>query len=214
MNNEYYLVEGEEKKGPYTYQELINMGIDIYTEIFVGSNEESIYASYLPEFSEYFEKLGYVFPTENNIAHPVLRTIAFIIDYMIVSAVVIIVILKLGLITLPVNANFDPAETLKMLSSKNIYIIEGSLITTFFLYNIIFESILHGSVGKLICGLKVVDEDGQRLSLTKTFLRNCGALTIFHLLGMIVLIVSFFYRPVRQTWYERLTKTYVIKLES
>ena len=214
MNDEYYLVEGEERKGPYTFNELINADIDIYTELATGPNEEPVYASYLPEFSEYFENQGYIFPTENNIAHPAWRTLAFLIDYIIISTITMFVLVRLGLMTIPLDANLNSIKNLEALTSKNIYAIEACLAAVYLLYNVILESTARGSIGKIICGLKVVDEDGQKLSLVKTFLRNCGALTIFNLVGMIFLIVSFFLRQVRQTWYERLTKTYVIKPEN
>lgn len=211
MNKEYYLVENGEKKGPYTFTELINADIDIYTQLIAGTNNTLVYASYLPEFSEYFESLGYLFPTESNIAHPANRTLAFIIDYFVVSLISIFVLIKLGLFTLPANGSFSSVKEMEALTSKNVLPIEICLGIVYLLYNIIFETAGRGSLGKIICGLKVIDEDGRKLSFLKTFLRNVGALTAFNLIGMVFMIVSFFLRPIRQTWYERLTRTYVIK---
>ncbi len=211
MNNEYYIIEGGEKKGPYTFNELINMEIDIYTEISVGVDKEAVYASYLPELSEYFEDQGYIFPTEGNVANIGWRILAFVIDYVIISIIVMTCLVNFGLLKLPASTQLTTAEALKMFSSKDIYNIEICLAAVFLLYNIIFESTLRGSIGKLICGLKVVDEDGQKLSLVKTLLRNIGAITALNMIGLIIVTISFFYKEVNQTWYERLTKTYVIK---
>ncbi len=213
MNEEYYVLEDGEKVGPFTYNELIERGLDVDTSVLTPLTDAWQNASYLPQFSEYFEAMGYYFPTEDNLANAGWRTIAFIIDYIIVSVITMFIALNAGLFKLPATTTFNPAAALSMLSQRTIYTMEASLAIVFLLYNILFESTARGSIGKRICGLKVVDEDGRKLTLVKTFLRNVGALTAFNIFGLVFLIVSFFFRDLRQTWYERLTKTYVIKPE-
>jgi uncharacterized RDD family membrane protein YckC len=209
MNEEYYLLEGEDKIGPFSLKELLKRGIDIDTLILTADAEEWQEASYLPEFSDYFAEQGYIFPTEDNLANAGWRTLAFVIDYFIVSIIVMFFATRLKLFTIP--ATSDPFAALSTLSQKTIYTMEGCLAIVFLLYNILLESTLKGSIGKTICGLKVVDEDGRKLNLVKSFLRNIGSLTAFNIFGLVFLIVSFFYKPLRQTWYERLTKTFMVR---
>jgi len=51
MNEEYYLLEGDDKKGPFTFDELVKMDIGIYTEIITPVSDKPQYASELPELN-------------------------------------------------------------------------------------------------------------------------------------------------------------------
>ena len=82
MNEEYFIIEGDQKKGPYTFAELTRIDLDIHTEIVTSPNDATQYASELPELNEYFAQKGIYFPTEDNLATVGKRVAAFLIDYL------------------------------------------------------------------------------------------------------------------------------------
>ena len=213
MGEEYYILENGEKKGPFTFRELINKGVDLDTQVLAPGTQEWQSASYLPQFADYFTSLGYLFPTEDNLASPGYRTLAFIIDYIILFLITCIIIVQTGLIKVSDAEKFDPKTFMESLSGRNVAMIELSFVAVFLIYNVIFEvGAMRGSPGKRICGLKVVDADGRALPVVKALLRNIGAVTSYNIIGMVVTGVSFFIGSQRQTWYERLIKTYVIRV--
>ena len=202
MNDEYYLVEGEEKKGPYTYHELTQMDLDIHTELITPLSDQPQYASELPEFIDYFEAQGIYFPTMDNLASLGKRLSAFIIDYFGIYIIVSNIAVRTGWVVLPLDYSFGKPVPTSML------IMSASVVTIFLLYKTICEATnLKGTVGKTIFKLIVVDIDGQRLSLPRSLLRNLGvvlSLTIW------IPFISVFFSEHRQAWYDSLAKTYVI----
>ena len=202
MNKEYYLIEGEEKKGPYTFYELSQLDIDTYTEIIVGDSDTPQYASELPEFNDYFEQQGIYLPTEDNLASFGKRLSAFLVDYFCWYIIVANVVTRAGIIVLPTTYNFGSEVPPSMIKLSLI------LLGSFLIYNTICEATgLKGSLGKKIFKLAVVDIDGQRLSVPRAFLRNLGvvlSITIW------LPFVSIFFSIHRQAWYDNLAKTYVI----
>lgn len=215
MGEEYYILENGEKKGPFTFKELINEGIDLDTQILAPTSTEWQSASYLPQFADYFISQGYLFPTEDNLAAPGYRTLAFFIDYMVLSIVAGMIMLQTGLLkNLNTTEKLTPESLVAGLGTRTILLIELAFVIIFLIYNVIFEtSGMRGSLGKRICGLKVVDADGDGLSLVKAILRNIGAVTVyaFFPFGALIIIISFFVGKHRQTWYERYTASFVIK---
>lgn len=202
MNNEYYLVEGEEKTGPYTYQELINRDITIHTEIITSKSDTPQYASELPEFIDYFEAQGIYFPTGDNLAPYASRIFAFIIDYFLVSMIVAIIDIKAGWITLPAQPTFT-------LPYPQSIILVASFSAIFLLYNVLFEhSKFKGSIGKILCKIMVVDIDGQNLKIGNSIVRNLGVLVSLMIYALPFLTALF--GEHRQAWYEKLTKAYQI----
>ncbi|MDB5156727.1 MAG: hypothetical protein JWR50_1434 [Mucilaginibacter sp.] len=202
MNDEYYLVEGEEKKGPYTFNELTQMDLDIHTEVITPLSDKPQYASELPEFNYYFEAQGVYFPTMDNLASLGKRLSAFIIDYFGIYIIVSNVAVRTGWVVLPLDYTFGKPVPASML------IMSASVVAIFLLYKTICEATnLKGSVGKKLFKLIVVDIDGQRLSLPRSLLRNLGvilSLTIW------IPFLSVFFSEHRQEWYDSLAKTYVI----
>ncbi|MDB5010609.1 MAG: hypothetical protein JWQ06_1398, partial [Mucilaginibacter sp.] len=80
----------------------------------------------------------------------------------------------------------------------------------FLIYNGLFEATAtRGSLGKKLFNLKVVDEDGRQLTFLKAMARNFGALLSFMLYGLPFL--TLFLSEHKQTWYDRLAKTYTIR---
>lgn len=207
MNEAYYVLEDGEKTGPFSYEELIEREIDIDTQVSTPQDETWQNASYLPEFIEYFESQGYNFPTEENLAGFGWRILAFVIDYMIVSILSVFVCLQSGWLQLPAKPTLN-----MMFPEKTMYLIEAVFGVIFLLYHTFAEAIhSRGSLGKRICSLKVVDEDGRRLTLVKAFLRNLGALLSFMFWGLPFITALF--SPQKQAWYERLLKTYMIRVD-
>ena len=214
MNDEYYILEDGEKAGPFSFDELTERGIDIDSSILVPGSDTWQNASYLPEFNEYFESQGFYFPTEGNLAGFGWRTLASVIDYIVVSLIAGLIDIKAGWLVFPASTAFNPTLMLTNLSQRSLMIIELSFVVVFVLYNTIFEATdMRGSIGKRTCGLKVVDADGRKLSFLMAVARNIGAVTVYHIFGLIFLIISFFFSDRQQTWYDKQTKAYVIKPE-
>ncbi|MDB5029519.1 RDD family protein [Mucilaginibacter sp.] len=202
MNEEYYLVTGDDKKGPYTLDELMDMDIDIHTEIITPLSDKPQYASELPELNDYFEAQGIYFPTEDNLAPFGKRIAAFFIDYFGIYIIVSNIATRTGWVTLPTDYRIG------MPVPNSMLILTISVLTTFLIYNTICEATdLKGSLGKRIFKLSVVDIDGKRLSLPRAFLRNLGvtlSITIW------IPFLSVYFSEHRQAWYDSLAKTYII----
>ncbi|MDB5115521.1 MAG: hypothetical protein JWQ79_1013 [Mucilaginibacter sp.] len=202
MNKEYYILEGDDKRGPFTFNELIGMDIDIHTEILLPFAEAPVYASELPEFNAYFEAQGIYFPTGDNLAGYGSRIFAFIIDYILISAIVGLIDIRSGLIVLPAEPKF-------ILPYPASMILVGTFSATFLLYNTIFElTKWKGSLGKIMCRLIVVDIDGKRLKVVNALVRNLGVLISLMIYALPFLTV--FFNEHRQAWYDKITKSYIV----
>jgi uncharacterized RDD family membrane protein YckC len=210
MDDEYYVLEDGEKTGPFTFNELIDREINVDTPVLIPSVDTWQNASYLPEFNDYFEAKGFYFPTEDNLATVGWRILAFIIDYIFVSAIAITIALQAGWVVLPTSAKLNPLNNI--IPERSMLIIEVSFSVMFLIYHTLFEvSGMRGGIGKKICGLKVVDEDGRGLTLIKALSRNFGVLLSFMVYGLP--FFTLFFSEHKQTWYERLVKTYMIRIE-
>lgn len=210
MSDEYYVLEDGEKTGPFTFNELIDRGLEIDTSVLIPTADTWQNASYLPEFNGYFETRGFYFPTEDNLANAGWRILAFIIDYIFVSVIAIIIALQAGWVVLPTSATLNPLNN--TMPQRSMLIVEASFSVVFLIYHTLFEiSVMRGGIGKKICGLKVVDEDGRGLTFIKALSRNFGALLSFMVYGLP--FFTLFFSEHKQTWYERLVRTYMIKTE-
>src|SRR5579862_4407107 len=85
MGNDYYILEDGEQKGPFTFDELIDMGLNIHTRVLSPLADGWQDACDLPEFYRYFEGKGIYFPTEDNLASFWWRLAAYIIDTVILT---------------------------------------------------------------------------------------------------------------------------------
>lgn len=202
MNDEYYILEDENKTGPFSFREVTERDIDIHTRILAPRANEWQYASELPEFNEYFEAKGIYFPTVDNLAGFGRRTLAFFIDYFAIYFLVEIIETQMGWVVLPTKYTIGaPVPT-------SMYILYLSFFVTFLLYNTIFEaSNLKASIGKIICRLNVVDINGSRLTPVKALGRTFGIL-----LSVTIWLpfLSIFFSEHRQAWYDNLAKAYII----
>jgi uncharacterized RDD family membrane protein YckC len=202
MNEEYYLLDGDDKKGPFTFDELVKINISIHTEIITPLSDTPQYASELPELNGYFEAKGIYFPTEDNLATFGKRGLAFIIDYFPLYLLVENIEVRTGFVVLPTNYKVG------MPVPDSMLILSISVLIAFLLYNTIFEATpLKGSIGKMILRLIVVDVDGRGLSLPRALGRNLGVVLSMTIWAPFLTVL---FNEHRQAWYDSLAKTYVI----
>jgi len=204
MNNEYYILENGVQSGPFTYEELVEKDIDIHTHVLTPTNEW-VYASEIPELYDYFETKGIYFPTQDNLASAGWRILAFIIDYILLVILIEVVAVASGLLVLPTITGgkfvMPPPDT--------VMLIQGVFYVVYLLYNTLFELTgWRGSIGKKICGLRVVDANGQKIGFIRSAGRNLGSI-----LSLILLVpyLSMLFSEYKQQWYDNLANAYIIK---
>jgi uncharacterized RDD family membrane protein YckC len=205
MNNEYYILENGVQSGPFTYDELIEKDIDIHTQVLTPTNEW-VYASEIPEFYDYFETKGIYFPTEDNLATAGWRTLAFIIDYLPLAILIELLAVKYGYLKLPA---VEQGHFVMPQPDGNTMIMQCVLYLVYWVYNTLFElTPWQGSIGKKICGLRVVDANGQKIGFIRSAGRNLGSL-----LSLILWVpyLSMFFSEYKQQWYDNLANAYIIK---
>jgi len=218
MNSDYYILEDGEQKGPFTFDELIEMEPDLHTRVLSPNADGWQDACDLPELYDYFLSLGVNFPTEDNLASFWWRLLAYLIDYVILSYVLqfILTILASKGVTFHIPSYSDLSklslnDMLKTRFMADLLKIQLIANVTLVLYNSILEaSGWKGSVGKKICKLIVVDADGMGLSYPNALVRSLGkvfSITIFY-----VGFLSIFWSEYRQALHDYLAKSYVIKL--
>ena len=206
MNNEYYILEDEEQLGPFSFDELITKDIDIHTSILAPKATEWQYASELPELYEYFEAKDIYFPTLDNLASAGSRTLAFLIDYILLSIIVEVICLQLGWVKLPTEGKFVWPDNDTMFKMQLVFY------AIYISYNVLFE--LTGwkaTIGKKICGLRVIDVNGEKITILQSLGRNVGAILSIAL--TMVPFLSIFGSEYKQEWYDNLAKTYMIKIK-
>ena len=80
-----------------------------------------------------------------------------------------------------------------------------------FAYLILMEAYAGWTVGKRVLGMKVVDEQGDKIGFTKSLIRNLlrfvDGLPAFNILGIVLIASS----PRDQRFGDRIAKTYVTK---
>ena len=80
-----------------------------------------------------------------------------------------------------------------------------------FIYLILMEAYAGWTVGKRVLGMKVVDEQGDKIGFTKSLIRNLlrfvDGLPAFNILGIVLIASS----PRDQRFGARISKTYVTK---
>ncbi len=205
MNDEYYIQQGEEKTGPFTFEELITRDIDIHTSILAPGESKWQYASELPELYEYFETKDIYFPTLDNLATAGQRTLAFIIDYLLLSIVMEVIAFQLGWVTWPSGGKFAWPDNDTMFKMQALFY------GIYIIYNVLFEQIgWKATIGKKILGLRVIDVNGEKISILQSLGRNVGAILSIAL--TMIPFLSIFGSEYKQEWYDNLAKTYMIKI--
>jgi uncharacterized RDD family membrane protein YckC len=205
MADGYYISKNEEEQGPFTLEEVLEMGPELNTMILSPRADDWERAADLPEFFNYFEAKGIYFPTEDNLASFWVRLLAYFIDYIITSIAI---------------SFFVPPAIFPIYQRllKNTYTVDDMniysqfLFTTFIvvvIYNAICEaSPLQGSLGKRLCSIVVVDADGRRISFIKALFRNLGKFVSGMVFGIGYLAIL--WDGHRQAWHDKFVKTYVL----
>lgn len=201
MIGNYYLEIGGEKEGPYTFDELTAMELEVDTMVLTPSADTWQMAGDVPELYPYFEAQGIYLPTGDNFAGFLWRLSAYVIDCIILTIGFVIAIL--------VAKNYGKGFDLTMENVQSAAFNFGAF-GLIIIYHSIFEATtMRGSPGKLICKLVVVDANGMRLSYSKALLRNACKL-----LSSIPFDLGYFnvlWNAHSQAWHDMIAKTYVIK---
>ena len=131
------------------------------------------------------------------------RMIAFILDISVILILSFFTII-IGLLAAGINLT-DGIMKLSYILIP-VYIILCLLASTFFLF---LHAYSGKSFGKLVLGIRVVREDGGKISTSQSFTRWVGyylsALPVFY--GYISAIFDYNL----QTWHDKISKTYVVK---
>jgi len=225
MTGEYYVLEGGQKLGPYTEDELLARPLEPIDMVLLPLETEWKPAHTLGEFEAYFKNEGIYYPSRQNTAMYILRLPAYIIDCIILGFVLMIVaILFFGNYVIAFEQKFGGpnADYKKLMDSMQRHQTEVIIVQTilFFitvLYNATCESSrLRGSIGKYILGLAVVDYGGYSLTFGQAFMRNLGKI-VYEVVGFVVGPFSYLFY-LRMIWgdlhqavHDRFSGCYVIK---
>ena len=209
MSDQYYLQQDGEKTGPFTYDELVENGLEVNSRLTSGNSSAWQNASDMPEFLDYFEWRGYYFPTEDNLASFGWRALAYFIDLAVIYLICIL-IAPFIFAQLKIDPSKITLDTVKNLDDVTKLLISLGLFVVFTIYNTLFEaSPMRGSIGKRLCKLVVVDAEGQRLNLLKAFLRN-----LFKFISEKLLYIGYInilWDEHRQAWHDQWAGTYIIR---
>ena len=86
----------------------------------------------------------------------------------------------------------------------------GLTLGALFFYYVSMESVVGATLGKLVCRLRVIEENGQPASLGNVFIRNFLRL-IDYPLGFLIAVIAMESSPLQQRLGDRAAKTLVIK---
>jgi uncharacterized RDD family membrane protein YckC len=144
-----------------------------------------------------------------NLASNSNRFFAYFIDIVMIS---IIVQIALFLFLDDIITDYFSEESQN--GGRKVYLKQRNLIRsisilTWIVYCVFMESSkIQGTIGKSIMGIKVVDENGNRMSLSKSMGRNLSKI-----LSFAVISLGFFWILVddnKQGWHDKLNKTFMV----
>lgn len=206
MLNTYYLIENGQQTGPFSHHELMDRGITAEELVLSPITNQWESAAAMFEFADYFESQGIYYPTRAILANFWWRLLAYIIDYIIYYMSLILLGAILGLIAGYTNSHWFDSD-----SSYNITPGLTLLCALIFLfYHATFESSrLQGSIGKIVCKLKVVNAAGERVEFGTALGRNFGKILSSLLCG--IGFLSVLWNDNRQAWHDQLAKTFVVR---
>ena len=100
----------------------------------------------------------------------------------------------------------DPDAQIRFLAERSL--IRNIAMFIYLAYATVAEaSPLEGTIGKWLLSIRVVDLDGRRIDLRRSFLRNGGKLiSLLSIIGPLFALRS----PIRQTWHDKWAGTRVI----
>lgn len=195
---DYIIVLNGKPEGPYPITKLKELGVKADTFVKTDLMDDYKEANELPELRELFNikyqpTLPQYFPSLD------VRLLAVVIDYLIVFAV--FGVLMIGVLFILQGKEL---RTIAAITAM-VFIPFGKLI-----YGSIMESsIRQATYGKILMGIKVTDEFGNRIDLKKGLIRNFSKLLCILTLGFGYLIGFFDKR--QQCLHDRIGATLVVK---
>lgn len=198
LTKEWIIVVDGKPTGPYTFEDLKNLGIRPGTFVKTASMDDYKEAHEIAELRELFgfkkrTTLPQYFATLD------IRLLAVVIDYFIISA--IYTILALFAVTM-----VDQQFVRIAISVSGLVLIPISKI----IYAAIMEaSPKQGTYGKFWLGLSVCDEQGLRISTGKSWKRNLAKILSSATLGIGYL--SGFFNKKQQCLHDTIAGTLVVK---
>ncbi|HEY9000331.1 MAG TPA: RDD family protein [Mucilaginibacter sp.] len=207
MLNTYYLIEDGQQTGPFSHHELMDRGITAEDLVLSPITNQWESAAAMFEFADYFESQGIYYPSYTILANFWWRLLAYLIDYVILIVFMTMVGAVLGFASGYTGHHwFNDYDTSRDIELGARFI---SVIILAF-YNATFESTrLQGSVGKIICKLKVVSAAGERIEFGTALGRNFGKILSSLVCGMG--FFSVLWDKNKQSWHDHLAKTFVIR---
>lgn len=196
--NEYFVVINGKPSGPYTVDRMKELGIREGT--FVKTEGMDDYKE-VQEIPELCQELG----LKSRVRKPQyfasldIRLLAVIIDYFIIFAVYCV-------LAIVVVAFLDDQQKRTIVALSGLAIIPLAKM----IYSTIMEaSSRQASYGKVLMGLKVSDEQGRPITLSRSIVRNMSKLLCVATLGL-GYIIGFFDKR-QQGLHDRIAGTLVIK---
>lgn len=154
-------------------------------------------------FNKYKDKIGASFkfssPTAENTDVFIRRIVAYLLD-MVITSILPIIIFSIILIW-----KIDSMSETAFLTFVLVFVIVFMILVM--LYYFIMEAYMKGTLGKKICGLELVDFEGNRIGFVKWFLRTILK-SIASYAFYIPQILSLFQKR-NQTLYDALSLTIV-----
>jgi uncharacterized RDD family membrane protein YckC len=195
---QYIVVIKGKPSGPYSPEELKTLNIKSGT--FVKTEEMDDYkeANEIPELCEFLGLKTHV-RLPQYFATLDVRLLAVIIDFFIIFAIYCVIATAVVLF-------IDEKQLRIIVSLSGLAIIpEAKLI-----YSVVMEcSVRQGTWGKVLMGLKVSDEKGNRITFSRSLVRNLSKILSTGTLGLGYLMGFFDKR--QQCLHDRISGTVVIK---
>jgi uncharacterized RDD family membrane protein YckC len=212
MLNTYYLIEDGQQTGPFSHHELMDRGLTADNLVLSPITNQWESAAAMFEFADYFESQGINYPSTTVLSNFWWRLLAYIIDYTVVLLSLMILLIGLGLIlTYTEGQSSEPDTVARSTDTADAYtVLRLFVFIMLTFYNAAFESTrLQGSIGKVICKLKVVNAAGERIKFSTALGRNFGKILSSLICGMGFFCIL--WDKNRQGWHDQLAKTYVVR---
>ncbi|MBI3887509.1 RDD family protein, partial [Candidatus Microgenomates bacterium] len=138
---------------------------------------------------------------KNDLAHPLVRLLASGIDTFLGASVILLTLLTIS------NAK-DVSQLLTLSLNSVIWLVLFWPII-YALLVVYLTTKFGGSLGQIICGIKIVDEENKLLSFKMAFFRTyVGSMVSGMLFGVGYLWM--FWDPERRGWHDKISNTFVL----
>ena len=194
----YIIVVKGKPEGPFTYDQL--MQLDIQPDTFVKKPGMDDYkeAHELPELRQLFGFQKQITKPQYFASLDV-RLLAVLIDYLLVFAIYCFIALIL-------ISFIDQKLTKIAVSISSLALIP---IIKLIMSTVMEASSRQGTYGKFLLGIKITDENGKRIGISQSFVRNFSKIICVATLGMGYL--TGFFDKKQQGLHDKIAGTLVIK---